>query len=266
MVLAGLVHSADQAPENVRWPLWDGKESIQCYAERAGLPPSVELRLADGNKIEFVLIPAGRFTMGQEHASPPSITTLRGKAIIAGSGGFLAGLLLQLLGTWIFRGQRPRYSLAAYSLFIGVLCVLVYGITNWHAAGQEWARYERESALDDTIRKELTDTVKAHPVLLTKPFYMAKTEVTQECYLTIAGPLPGKAWPGDHRPAVLPWESADYFCRRLDQGLQTIIKQLPIGQAMGITGTRGFRRRRSGSLRAAPVLEHVTGMAMISHV
>src|SRR3990172_11895069 len=47
----------------VGWPLWDGKESVADYAKRVGLPATKDLNL-NGVKLEMVLIPAGKFTMG----------------------------------------------------------------------------------------------------------------------------------------------------------------------------------------------------------
>jgi len=47
--------------------LWNGKETVAEYAQRARLEPTLTLDLGDGVKWEGVLIPAGAFVMG----SPP---------------------------------------------------------------------------------------------------------------------------------------------------------------------------------------------------
>jgi formylglycine-generating enzyme required for sulfatase activity len=48
--------------------VWDGKESSADYARRCGLEPTKTLDLGDGMKLELVLVPAGRFTMGSADA------------------------------------------------------------------------------------------------------------------------------------------------------------------------------------------------------
>jgi formylglycine-generating enzyme required for sulfatase activity len=55
------------AAEPATYPMWDGKESVAQYAQRAKLEPTLTLDLGDGVKWEGVLIPAGSFVMG----SPP---------------------------------------------------------------------------------------------------------------------------------------------------------------------------------------------------
>ena len=57
-------------PEAVVWPLHDGKEPIADYARRVGLPPTETLDLGGGVKMEFVLVPAGEFSMGTDDGEP----------------------------------------------------------------------------------------------------------------------------------------------------------------------------------------------------
>ena len=66
--LAGSVLiKADPPRQGVKYPLWDGKETVSEYAKRAKLQPTLTLDLGDGVGWEGVLIPAGTFIMG----SPP---------------------------------------------------------------------------------------------------------------------------------------------------------------------------------------------------
>jgi formylglycine-generating enzyme required for sulfatase activity/serine/threonine protein kinase len=58
--------AANLKPETVAWPLHDGKGPVADYAKRVGLPATETLDLGDGVKMEFVLIPAGEFMMGDE--------------------------------------------------------------------------------------------------------------------------------------------------------------------------------------------------------
>lgn len=50
-------------PASLPWPLWDGKETVVAWAQRAKLDP---VRIIDlsGEKLEMVLIPAASFLMG----------------------------------------------------------------------------------------------------------------------------------------------------------------------------------------------------------
>jgi formylglycine-generating enzyme required for sulfatase activity len=52
-----------------RWRLWDGKESIADYARAIGLPPTRAVEIG-GEKLDLVLVPAGRFTMGSPSDEP----------------------------------------------------------------------------------------------------------------------------------------------------------------------------------------------------
>ncbi len=63
-----LIALSAHAAENT-YPLWDGEESIEQYAERANLPPTQTVDLGNRVKMEFVLVPAGSFQQGLQTPS-----------------------------------------------------------------------------------------------------------------------------------------------------------------------------------------------------
>jgi formylglycine-generating enzyme required for sulfatase activity len=66
------------------WPLWDGKESIADYAKRMNLPATKTLDLGNGVNLELVLIPAGKFIMGQAETNVPVHAVTLTKAFYMG--------------------------------------------------------------------------------------------------------------------------------------------------------------------------------------
>jgi formylglycine-generating enzyme required for sulfatase activity len=56
--------SASAIPAEKAYPAWDGKETIDAYAQRVGLKPVEVLDLGEGIRLELVLVPAGSFLMG----------------------------------------------------------------------------------------------------------------------------------------------------------------------------------------------------------
>lgn len=57
------VREADVDQSKLKWPLWDGKETVVDYARRTGLAPTRTVSL-NGENLDLVLIPAGSFLMG----------------------------------------------------------------------------------------------------------------------------------------------------------------------------------------------------------
>jgi formylglycine-generating enzyme required for sulfatase activity len=187
--------SAESQPA---YPLWDGSESIERYAERASLSPTKTLDLGSGVKLEMVLIPGGKFTMGLPASEPPWI----GGAIFG-----IAGLTaLILVGMSVARaiGQRrwPQFSLRWLILLVVSLGVAQYGVFRWYRAS--WARIERPNSEESP----------AHEVTIGAPYYMGKFEVMQEQYEQVMGKNPGHFQGHDLPVETVSWEDAQEFCRK----------------------------------------------------
>ena len=104
--------SAENAPSSKAakpWPLWDGQESIEHYAKRANIPPTMTLDLGNSVQLELVLIPAGKFIMGTPKPEPVdeegfSKKIVTGQAVLAAGGG----ILLVLIAFAILRAIREK--------------------------------------------------------------------------------------------------------------------------------------------------------------
>jgi formylglycine-generating enzyme required for sulfatase activity len=62
--LVSSMSSSAHGAEVTTWPLWDGKESVEEYGKRAGLKDVESIDLGDRVAIDFLLCPAGTFSMG----------------------------------------------------------------------------------------------------------------------------------------------------------------------------------------------------------
>ena len=214
---------AAQPPVAPSWPLWDGQESVAEYAKRVGLDPTKTLDLGNGIKMEMVLIPAGKFTMGTEEPEAvdeePFVTQIWiGQFAVAVS----AGLLLILLGTVAIRAirqrRRPQYSLARFVAIIALLGVGVLGGMHWRESARKFAeaRAEYQAALGRN--KHADDSEKpAHEVTLTRPYYIGKFEVTQEQYQQIMG-VNSSDFKGQNLPVEnVSWDEAQEFCKKASE-------------------------------------------------
>jgi len=218
--LAG--ESASSASPTHPWPLWNGKESSSEYAKRVGLEPTQSIDLGDGVTMEFVLIPAGQFIMGTPEPAPVDEVLFK-KQIVIGQALFAAsvGSLLVMLGVVLIRAIRkrawPQVSLRRLLVLTVVAGVGLFGGLHWRQNAQTLQTELLESQRAYVRFHEANDDEKpAHRVTLTKPFYMAKYEVTIEQYLQVR---PNSI---RHQRSLIPhwhasWDDAASYCGELSE-------------------------------------------------
>ena len=202
-------------------PLWNGHESVADYAKKVNLPPVRNIDLGNGVKIETVLIPAGKFTMGTpEHEKP-----IVGQTILGISGGILLLLVLNVLvRAWKKRKQllasntekrigfRPQFSLSYLLLMTFVASFCSMGGVRW---------YEALKHLD--VLDVFENAHPAHEVTLTKTFYMSKYPVTQEQYQQVMGTNPSQ-FKGNKNPVeTVSWDDAQEFCKKVTERMMASV-------------------------------------------
>jgi formylglycine-generating enzyme required for sulfatase activity len=226
--------AAEPSPTQT-WLLWDGAESIEQYARRAGLEPNKTLDLGNGVKLEMVLVPAGKFVMGTEEPKPVDEEAFRkeieedlpkkillGQTAVGVSSAVLILFLVFLAIRAVRQSRPPQYSLRSFVLMAMVAGAGVLGGTHWWHSRKTLTEtiQRRESAVAEfpaalARYKEADKTARlAHEVTLTKPYYIGKFEVTQEQYQQVLGRNPSH-FKGLNLPVeMISWNDAQKFCKK----------------------------------------------------
>jgi formylglycine-generating enzyme required for sulfatase activity len=205
------------------YPLWDGSESVADYAKKVNLSPTKTLDLGNGVNMELVLIPAGKFIMGTPEPIPVDEDgfhkrILTGQALFAVSGGLLLVLLGVVVIRAIRRKRRPQLSLGLLLLVTVAAGGAVLSGVHWRQSawglGQAKVEYQAAQARCQAAAKS---EKPAHPVTLTKPFYMGKYAVTQEQYQAVVGTNPSNFKGKDNLVEQVSWDDAQAFCKKLTE-------------------------------------------------
>ena len=223
LLLLALTAHAAEPPAAPTWPPWDGQESVEQYAKRAGLEPTKTLDLGNGIKMEMVLIPAGKFTMGTEEPGAVDEESfrekiVRGQLVLSGAGGALAILLGIVAVRAIRRRQRPQFSLGYLVVMVFAAGIGVMGGTRWWEAARGLADAKTEYARALARYNAADDSEKpAHEVTLTQPFYLGRYEVTQEQYEQVMGTNPSQFKGRDLPVECVSWDAAQEFCKKASE-------------------------------------------------
>jgi hypothetical protein len=142
-----------EAKDSRRYPQWDGRESVEAYAKRAGLPATKVLTLEEGVKLRTVLIPAGTFTMGSPEPESPMI----GRGIAIASGVLL---LLVVLFFFVRAWQEKPFPKHLYVVIFFVLVISGLGL---------WGGTRAYEAAKGPVGEQ--NERPAFEVKFTKPFY-----------------------------------------------------------------------------------------------
>ena len=122
--------------------------------------------------------------MGAPGPRPPQTVALSGHIMLA--VGSVALLILLAPALWRFARHRarPQFSLRRFTLMILAISLAVIGITHWCRALEEERRYAAE--LEYQQASPLFES-PPHEVTISKPFFLARCEITQKAYETVMG-------------------------------------------------------------------------------
>jgi len=219
LLLATALRACAEEPAHA-WPLWDGKETTAEYAQRVNLPPTKTLDLGNGVTLELVLIPAGQFIMGTPEPEPVDEDAFRkrivvGQALLAAGAGTLLVMLAVVVIQAVRRKGWPQVSLRRLLLLTAVAGMGLYGGIHWRQAAQDLRQGQFEFLMAEVRYWDASVSEKpAHPVTLTKPFYMGKYEATQAQYLQILGHNPSRFQGPTNPVEFVTWEDASEFCKQ----------------------------------------------------
>jgi len=224
------ITSAEEPSDNKpTYPLWDGQESVEQYAKKVNLPATQTLELGNGIKMELVLIPAGKFIMGTPEPKPVDEAVFQ-KQIVTGQALLAIGgvALVVMLVVVVVQARRNKRRLQVSLLLLLLVTVAAGGavlsIVHWRQSAKGLEAAKTEYAAAQGRFQRANDTEKpAHPVMLTKPFYVGKFPVTQEQYQQVIGKNPSNFIGKDNPVEQVSWDDAQTFCKKLtDQTKQSV--------------------------------------------
>ena len=214
---------ASSLPAAEPYPLWDGHETVADYARRVNLPPTKTLDLGDNLKLEFVLIPAGKFVMGTPEPVPVDEDGFRkkimvGQALVTASAAAILGILVVVAIRAIRRRHRPQLSLGMLLVVTALAgCTVLSGV-HWRQSAESLVTAQREHEAAVARFQSATQSEKpAHSVTLIKPFYMGKYDVTQEQYQQVTDEHPSRFVGKDNPVENVSWFEALNFCKKVSE-------------------------------------------------
>lgn len=204
------VNRNGESARNEPFPLWNGQESVEHYAERAGLAPTKRVHLGSGIYIECVLIPAGEYMMGWAPPKEPRLSAQYVGLYFALVGPLILVVLIgRVHGRSRQEKSRPRFSLSRFLIMTLTVSLGIVGYQHWRASSAEWDAYvELERLFDDCDLNEKP----ARKVVLREPFYMSKTEITQTQFKSLLGGVPVTREDDDLPAHGLSYDDALSFC------------------------------------------------------